>query len=416
MTNGTANESYTFDAVGNRTASHQSSTYSYSPFNRLTATDSTTQSFDANGNMVQKSEGSNFWHYFWDEENRLTSVSTRKQTVRYVYDALGRRVRRHFAGSKENTKYTYDGLDVVLDDDLGVTTKYQNGLGIDNKLELATGSTSKYFLQDHLGSTIGLTNSSGSITESNSYDSFGTPSNPTFSSRYGFTGREFDSFSGLQYSRARFYDPKIGGFVSEDPVGFYGGGVNQYGYVSNNPMKFRDPTGLQRQDRDRPGDFYPGMHEPYKPGTANLKRDIACPLAGYNPWITLEFGGALQLFHFGGADSIVIAFNPLTQETSGYTKLMSGTGAANGLLATAGAQLGVALGPAEGKQAGVPTGEIFVDASAFEGGAGSVTLFGGPGIGIGVGPTIGGGAAGGLRIGETTPLFSINPNSCECRR
>ncbi len=244
MTNGTSNESYTFDAVGNRTASHQSSTYSYSPFNRLTAADSITQGFDANGNTVQKSEGSNFWHYFWDEENRLTSVSTRKQTVRYVYDALGRRVRRHFAGSKENTKYTYDGLDVVLDDDLGVTTKYQNGLGIDNKLELATGSTSKYFLQDHLGSTIGLTNSSGSITESNSYDSFGTPSNPLFSSRYGFTGREYDSFSRLQFSRARWYDPKTGRFVSEDPIGLNGGDVNLYGYVRNQPQIYRDQRGL----------------------------------------------------------------------------------------------------------------------------------------------------------------------------
>ncbi len=155
MTNGTANESYTFDAVGNRTASHQSSTYSYSPFNRLTATDTASYNFDANGNTVEKSEGSNFWHYFWDEENRLTSVSTRQQTVRYVYDALGRRVRRHIPGTKELTKFTYDGDDVILDDDLGVTTKYQNGVGIDSKLKLATGSTSKYFLQDHLGSTIG---------------------------------------------------------------------------------------------------------------------------------------------------------------------------------------------------------------------------------------------------------------------
>ncbi len=155
VTNGGSGESYTFDAVGNRTASHLSSSYSYAPFNRLTATDMASYNFDANGNTVEKSEGSNFWHYFGDEENRLTSVSTRKQTVRYVYDALGRRVRRHIPGTKELTKFTYDGDDVILDDDLGVTTKYQNGLGIDSKLKLGTGSTSKYFLQDHLGSTIG---------------------------------------------------------------------------------------------------------------------------------------------------------------------------------------------------------------------------------------------------------------------
>lgn len=247
MTNGTSNESYTFDAVGNRTASHLSASYGYQPFNRLTSTATATQSIDANGNTVSRSEGSNFWRYVWDQEGRLAAVSTRKQTVRYAYDALGRRVRRHFAGSKENTKYTYDGLDVVLDDDLGVLTKYQNGLGIDSKLEIATGGTSKYFLQDHLGSTVVLTNSAGSVTEANSFDSFGNPTNAGSSSRYQFTGREFDSFSGLQYSRARWYDPKIGRFISEDPIGFRGGDVNLYGYVWNNPQNYTDPFGLDAE-------------------------------------------------------------------------------------------------------------------------------------------------------------------------
>jgi uncharacterized protein RhaS with RHS repeats len=45
--------------------------------------------------------------------------------------------------------------------------------------------------------------------------------------------------------RARFYDPQIGRFTSEDPIGF-AGGVNWYAYVKNNPILFRDPLGLQR--------------------------------------------------------------------------------------------------------------------------------------------------------------------------
>ena len=198
---------------------------------------------DTDGNTTTKSEGNEFWRYVWDGEDRLASASTRRQTVRYVYDALGRRVRRHFAGSKENTKYTYDGQDVLLDDDSGTLTKYQNGTGIDNKLRSTTGSTANYFLSDHLGSTNGVTNSSGSLTASNSYDSFGIPSNAAFPSRYQFTGREFDNFSGLQYSRARFYDPKLGRFISEDPIGFRGGDVNLYGYVGNHPTMYRDPSG-----------------------------------------------------------------------------------------------------------------------------------------------------------------------------
>ncbi len=102
--------------------------------------------YDANGNMIQKSEGSNLWRYSWDYENRLTQASTRKQTVRYLYDALGRRVRRHTPGLRESTKFTYDDLDVVMDDDVNIgVTKYQNGLEIDNKLKLTSGGVFQVF-------------------------------------------------------------------------------------------------------------------------------------------------------------------------------------------------------------------------------------------------------------------------------
>jgi RHS repeat-associated protein len=123
-----------------------------------------------------------------------------------------------------------------------VITKYQNGLGIDNKLKLTTNGTSKYFLQDHLGSTNALTNSSGNVNESTSYDAFGNASN-NLTTRYSYTGREYDSFTGLYYYRARFYDAKLGRFISEDPIGL-NGGINQFSYVSNNPANRIDPSGL----------------------------------------------------------------------------------------------------------------------------------------------------------------------------
>lgn len=56
-------------------------------------------------------------------------------------------------------------------------------------------------------------------------------------------GRTYDGFSGLQYSRARWYDPKISRFSSEDPAGFIGG-INKYSFVGNNPTQFTDPLGL----------------------------------------------------------------------------------------------------------------------------------------------------------------------------
>ncbi len=173
-----ANETYAFDDVGNRTGSHLSSTYGYQTgqFNQLASTTTATYGFDQNGNTTTKSEGSNLWRYTWDNENRLVQASTRRQTMRYRYDALGRRVQRYIPGRRENTKFTNDGHDVLLDDDANTgTTKYLNGPGIDNKLRVQNGSDVKYFLTDHLGSTNALADSTGaiSITSQTAYDSFG---------------------------------------------------------------------------------------------------------------------------------------------------------------------------------------------------------------------------------------------------
>jgi RHS repeat-associated protein len=94
------------------------------------------------------------------------------------------------------------------------------------------------------------------MSASNSYDSFGNPTNTSFPSRYQFTGREFDNFTGLQSSRARFYDPNLGRFISEDPIGFAGGDINLFVYLRNNPVNDIDPFGLYPLG-DNPYDLIP---------------------------------------------------------------------------------------------------------------------------------------------------------------
>jgi RHS repeat-associated protein len=59
---------------------------------------------------------------------------------------------------------------------------------------------------------------------------------------YAYTAREWDPEINLYYYRARYYDPKIGRFISEDPIGFYGG-VNFFAYVGGNPTGYTDPYG-----------------------------------------------------------------------------------------------------------------------------------------------------------------------------
>jgi YD repeat-containing protein len=95
------NENYSFDGVGNRTSSHLSSSYGYQQgaFNRLTATQTATYSFDANGNVTSKTDANAKWYYSYDRENRQTNavkfggmIPRAGENIVYQYDALGRRV------------------------------------------------------------------------------------------------------------------------------------------------------------------------------------------------------------------------------------------------------------------------------------------------------------------------------------
>jgi len=58
-----SNESYTYDDVGNRTASHQGSSYTYQAFNRLVAANGASFGYDANGNLTSKTDASGSWTY-----------------------------------------------------------------------------------------------------------------------------------------------------------------------------------------------------------------------------------------------------------------------------------------------------------------------------------------------------------------
>jgi len=246
---GTPAESYAYDGVGNRTASHRSAVYSYQPFDRLIGAGTATYIYNNNGNMTSKSDASGTTQLVWDFENRLTQVVTPASgSVTYKYDALGRRIQRT-PSSGVSTNFIYDGQEVVRDiNSDGSTAEYLNGPGIDNKIRQKGSSSSStyYFSQDHLGSTTALTGANGKLIEQIAYDAYGN-SGGSPRTRYDYTGRERDQLTGLLYYRARFYDPQLGRFISEDPIGL-AGGINSFAYVGNNPQNAKDPSGLYEID------------------------------------------------------------------------------------------------------------------------------------------------------------------------
>ncbi len=78
------------------------------------------------------------------------------------------------------------------------------------------------------------------------YDSFGNLKSETNSAvdcLFGYTGSQLDEATGLQNNLNRWYDAKVGRWLSQDPIGFEGEDANLYRYVGNTPLRYTDPTG-----------------------------------------------------------------------------------------------------------------------------------------------------------------------------
>ena len=73
------------------------------------------------------------------------------------------------------------------------------------------------------------------------YDDFGNPTGGNAANPFRYNGEYFDEETGFIYLRARYYDPGVGRFVSEDPIR---DGTNWYAYCVNNPVNAVDPSGL----------------------------------------------------------------------------------------------------------------------------------------------------------------------------
>lgn len=240
-------ESYTYDAVGNRTASLGVASYTTNSSNEMTANSNATYTYDNDGNTATEVNSSGTTTFAWDFENRLTSVTLPGSggTVSFKYDPFGRRIYK--SSSSATSVYAYDGDNLIEETNSSGTAvaRYSQGLNIDEPLSMLRSSTTSYYDADGLGSITSLSNSAGSLAQTYTFDSFGkqTGSSGSLTNPFQYTARESDPETGFYYYRARYYDQTLGRFSSEDPARF-GGSINFYRYVANSSVNRKDPFGL----------------------------------------------------------------------------------------------------------------------------------------------------------------------------
>ena len=258
---------YDYDPVGNRQRvadNGQITGYTANNLNQYTVVDGSTLSYDANGNLSNTVAGVlGDWSYTYDAQNRLIRAVGGPSSIvaEFYYDARDRCVKQVINGL--TTYLIYDGWSLLEERNLAgnLLARYYHGPVIDELLCRVTETNTVYYHHDGLGSTIALTDSTGNVVESYTYDVYGQPMfwNSAFSlqpsslqsNRFLFTGREYLADLALYDYRHRFYSPVLGRFLQIDPMRFEAGDENLYRYVGNSTSSSNDAFGLTNE----PGTF-----------------------------------------------------------------------------------------------------------------------------------------------------------------
>jgi len=340
----TSNTPYAYNATGTRLLSAGSYGFGYD-----------------NEGQLSSGYGSG---YTFDYEHRLTSISTDYYPFTYYYyDGMGNRLDGVRSGVI--TRYIYDAAGNLLaevDADTATITRYYiYGAGL---LAMVTPAGDVYnYHYNAIGSTIALTDQSRTMVNKYAYDPFGAVINQVeavpqpfkYVGQFGVMAEP----NGFYYMKARYYDPRVGRFISEDPIGFDGGDVNLYAYVGNNPTMQIDPNGT----------FY-WAGAALGGAIGAVSGGITAAVNHQNFWAGIGIGaatGTLAGFEASGAALGVLAAggaNLLTQLASGISiskidwasvGLSSGLGAFTGAFGSAG---GANLASIEGAAIMQALGEV----------------------------------------------------------
>ncbi len=249
---------FTYDAVGNLT---NGGAFHSAAGNRLDSAYVGTYNarfvYDADGNLIEKHRVGFDQTLMWNSLGQLVNVTTTDasgtRVAQFGYDALGRRVRKTVTGAAPfvfDARYLHDGDNVIARlDAAGDPSADYVFLGVDDPFAMRENGETYYYVRDPVsGSVKGLVRASDNVLAAHlNYAPFGnleSGMNIT-GNRFWYGGKEYDWETELVYNRARYYDPWVGRFISEDPIGL-NGGINLYAYADNDPINATDPMGLFR--------------------------------------------------------------------------------------------------------------------------------------------------------------------------
>ncbi|MDO7905533.1 RHS repeat-associated core domain-containing protein [Paenibacillus sp. JX-17] len=249
---------YEYDSnknIVNRTQGGSEDTFKYDKLNRISTSslDNESYSYDKQGNrLTLETEGEIVPHEtenVFDSRNRLQQVNKAGEKVNYKYNGEGLLTERTENGI--TSRYYYDGNQIVAEATIKdgkpeLKANYIRG----QKLEAIQypNGTKAYISTNGHGDITELRSEAGELLNRYKYNLWGsiTYKEEKVYNPFRYSGELWDDATELQYLRARWYDPEMGRFISEDT--FTGSiidpiSLNLYAYVNNNPLKYWDPTG-----------------------------------------------------------------------------------------------------------------------------------------------------------------------------